>query len=266
MTTRRKIEIFSAGCAACEDTINLVNDIACESCEIVVLDMHDEKVAARAKANEAVAEERARIARELHDVVGHGLNLIVVQAGGAQRVFDSRPEVVRESLGSIEATGRQALTDMERMLGMLRETAGGEAGLSPQPGLSQVGALADQVAQAGLAVEVQVEGTPVALPPSIDLTAYRIIQEALTNTLKHAGRTAKATISIRHGPRDLELEIIDDGRGVTSDAGGPASGGGRGLIGMRERVALFGGELSAGQRPEGGFRVRARLPLAGTPR
>ncbi len=215
------------------------------------------------RAREAVADERARIARELHDIVGHALNLIVIQSGGAQRVFQSKPELARDSLASIETTGRQALTDMERMLGILRAT--GETGetLSPQPGLSHVDSLAAQVSEAGLPVEVTIEGTPVALPASIDLSAYRIIQEALTNALKHAGPT-HASVKMRYGSDSLELEITDDGRGASRDRVGDDKGG-RGLIGMRERVGLFGGELSVGPRPEGGFRVHARLPFKDGP-
>jgi signal transduction histidine kinase len=215
------------------------------------------------RAREAVADERARIARELHDMVGHALNLIVIQSGGAQRVFESRPELVRDSLAAIESTGRQALTDMERMLGMLRATDATEEALSPQPGLSDVEVLAARVSEAGLPVEVTVEGTPAALPSSVDLSAYRIIQEALTNAIKHAS-AAHAGVNIRYGADSLELEIVDDGQGVSRESVSN-NGGGRGLIGMRERVALFGGELSAGPRPGGGFRVHARLPLGSGP-
>jgi signal transduction histidine kinase len=215
------------------------------------------------RAREAVADERARIARELHDMVGHALNLIVIQSGGARRVLQSKPELARDSLASIESTGRQALTDMERMLGILRGTEEADGALSPQPSLSHVEDLAAQVSEAGLPVEVTVEGTPVALPSSVDLSAYRIIQEALTNALKHAG-PAHASVKIRHGPHSLELEITDDGQGVSGEGAGDDKGG-RGLIGMRERVGLFGGELSFGPRPGGGFRVHVRLPLGGGP-
>lgn len=214
------------------------------------------------RAREAVADERARIARELHDMVGHALNLIVIQSGGAQRVLESKPELVRDSLASIESTGRQALTDMERMLGMLRATEEADGELSPQPGLSDVERLAAGVSEAGLPVKVKVDGTPVALPASVDLSAYRIIQEALTNALKHAG-PARAAVNIRYGSDSLDLEILDDGQGVSAD-GDDHRGGGRGLIGMKERVGLFGGELTAGPRPEGGFRVHVRLPFAGS--
>jgi signal transduction histidine kinase len=213
------------------------------------------------REREAVADERARIARELHDMVGHALNLIVIQSGGAQRVLASEPERARESLVSIESTGREALVEMERMLGILRGTDEAGEELAPQPGLSQVGSLAAHVSEAGLPVDLTIEGTPSTLPASIDLTAYRIIQEALTNALKHAG-PARARVAIRYGRDDLDLEITDDGRATASEGRGD-EGGGRGLIGMRERVGLFGGELSVGPRPEGGFGVRARLPLKG---
>jgi signal transduction histidine kinase len=216
------------------------------------------------QAREAVADERARIARELHDIVGHALNLIVIQSGGAQRVLQSKPELARDSLVSIESAGRQALTDMERMLGILRATGEVDDGLSPQPGLGQVQQLAADVTQAGLPVDVVVEGTSRPLPPSVDLSAYRIIQEALTNALKHAG-PARARVTIHHRPESLELEVSDDGRGAR-DGGGDDGREGRGLIGMRERVGMFGGELSAGPRPGGGFRVHVRLPLVAAPK
>jgi signal transduction histidine kinase len=216
------------------------------------------------RSREAVAEERTRIARELHDMVGHALSLIVIQSGGAQRVLESKPELVRDSLASIEATGRQALADMERMLGMLSATETTDETLSPQPGLGDVEVLAARVSEAGLPVEVTVEGTPVPLPTSVDLSAYRIIQEALTNALKHAG-PARVGVNIRYGTDSLDLVIVDDGRGTSGDDVGNHHGGGRGLIGMKERVALFGGELDAGARPEGGFRVHAKLPIDGAP-
>jgi signal transduction histidine kinase len=212
------------------------------------------------RSREAVAEERARIARELHDIVGHALSLIVIQSGGMQRVLQSKPEFVRETLASIEATGRQALTDMERMLGMLGTTEVGGEAPGPQPGIGDIEALAARVSAAGLPVEVSIEGQPVPLPASVDLSAYRIIQEALTNVLKHAG-PAQASVEIRYGPDSLELVIVDNGHGAPSDAADNHAGGGRGLLGMRERVALFGGEIEAGPRPQGGYRVHAKLPL-----
>jgi signal transduction histidine kinase len=210
-----------------------------------------------ARAREAVAEERARLARELHDSVGHALNVVVLHAGAAQRIIDKKPELAREALDSIETAGRQALGDIERMLGILRAPEE-EACCDVTPGMSQLETLCDQVREAGLPVELVVEGEVRPLPASLDLTAYRIVQESLTNTLKHAGK-AHATVTVRYEESALALEVLDDGRGTT-----PATaGGGRGLLGMRERVATFRGELEAGPRAEGGFGVRARLPLAG---
>ncbi len=209
-----------------------------------------------ARAREAVAEERARLARELHDSVGHALNVVVLHAGAAQRVLETKPELAREALGSIETAGRQALDDIERMLGILR-SPDDDAGLDAAPGLGQVEALCRNVKEAGVPVTLTVLGEPRELPSSIDLTAYRIVQEALTNTLKHAGH-AQASVTIRYADEALDIEVRDDGRG------GPVSGfgrGGHGLAGMRERVKIFGGDLQAGPRPEGGFAVRAHLPL-----
>jgi signal transduction histidine kinase len=208
-----------------------------------------------ARAREAVAEERSRLARELHDSVGHALNVVVLHAGAAQRVVATKPELAREALGSIETAGRQALADIERMLGILRAPDDG-VGLDAAPGLGQVEKLCAQVREAGLPVTLSVDGEAQALPASLDLTAYRIVQEALTNTLKHAGKT-HAAVTVRYEADALAIEVVDDGRGVTAGI----AGGGRGLAGMGERVATFRGELEAGPRAEGGFAVRARLPL-----
>ena len=211
-----------------------------------------------ARAREAVADERSRITRELHDIIGHTLNLIVIQAGAARAVFKSRPDQSLESLNSIETTARQSLSDMERMLGIHRPTEAEAVPYGPQPGLEQVDRLAEQFTDAGLQVEVTVAGEAHELPTSLDLSAYRIVQEALTNALKHAG-PARARVAISYLADKLELEIVDDGKGSGDD--GHNAGGGRGLIGMRERVSLFGGELDVGPSPEGGFRVHASLPL-----
>ena len=209
-----------------------------------------------ARAREAVAEERARLARELHDSVGHALNVVVLHAGAAQRIIDRKPELAREALGSIETAGRQALGDIERMLGILH-APDEEVSRDVTPGMSQLETLCGQVREAGLPVDLTVEGESRPLPASLDLTAYRIVQEALTNTLKHAGKT-RATVRVRYEEQALAIEVLDEGRGVA-----PATaGGGRGLVGMRERVATFRGELEAGPRADGGFGVRARLPLA----
>jgi signal transduction histidine kinase len=215
------------------------------------------------RAREAVADERARVARELHDIVGHSLNLIVIQAGGARRVFDTRPEVACDVLASVESAGREALSDMERMLSVMRAPESSEVGDAPQPGLAQLRALADHVADAGLPVKVIIEGKARELPASLELTAYRIAQESLTNCLKHASAT-EATVTVRYRQQEVELEIADNGRGVNANAS-VRSGGGRGQLGMRERVAVFGGDLSIGALPGGrGYVVRARLPDGST--
>ncbi len=208
-----------------------------------------------ARAREAVANERARLARELHDSVGHALNVVVLQAGGARRLLEKRPQSAEPALEAIETAGRQALADIERVLGMLREGGQSDA-FEAQPGFADVAALVERVREAGLPVELTVEGEPRALPPSLDLSAYRIVQEALTNAIKHAGK-ARAWVSVRWSDDHLDIEVLDDGRGATA----PSTGGGRGLVGIRERVLLFGGQLAVGPRPEGGFGVWARLPL-----
>lgn len=209
-----------------------------------------------ARAREAVTQERARLARELHDSVGHALNVVVLHAGAAQRIMTTKPDLAQDALVNIETAGRQALGDIERMLGILRADQQ-EASQDKEPGMGEVETLCRQVREAGLPVQLTVEGTRRALPSSLDLTAYRIVQESLTNTLKHAGRT-RARVEIRFEDDALAIAVLDEGRGVRA---GAAVGGGRGLLGMRERVLIFGGELRAGPRAEGGFAVHARLPL-----
>ena len=206
------------------------------------------------KARAAVAEERVRIARELHDVVAHAISVIVLQARGGRRSLANDPGETREALDTIEATGSEALAEMRRLLGMLRRDDE-EIALAPQPSLKNLDALAAQVKEAGLPVELAVEGEPIELPPGVDLSAYRIVQEALTNALKHAG-PATARVVVRYTGRDLELEIADTGLGASA-----ANGEGHGLVGMRERVSLYGGRIEAGPQHRGGFAVRARLPL-----
>ncbi|HEY5387189.1 MAG TPA: histidine kinase, partial [Thermoleophilia bacterium] len=208
-----------------------------------------------ARAREAVSEERARLARELHDSVGHALNVVVLHAGAAQRVIGTKPELALEALGSIETAGRQALADIERMLGILR-APDEEACCDVTPGMAQLATLCGQVREAGLPVDLIVDGEAQPLPSSLDLTAYRIVQEALTNTLKHAGKT-RASVTVRYEQDALDIDVLDDGRGVAPGV----TGGGRGLLGMRERVVAFRGELTAGPRAEGGFAVHVRLPL-----
>jgi signal transduction histidine kinase len=217
-----------------------------------------------ARVREAVADERARMARELHDIVGHALNVIVIQAAGARRVFDARPEASREALASIESAGREALFDMERMLGVLRAADARPGESDPQPRLAQLDGLAAHVSEAGIPVELVVEGDWPDVPASVELSAYRIVQESLTNCLKHSG-AAHATVTVRYRPDHLDLEVVDDGRGSSEPRGG-VNGGGRGHVGMRERVALFGGEISIGPvSSAGGYRVRARLPYRSAP-
>ena len=205
-------------------------------------------------AREAVVEERARIARELHDAIAHNVSMIVVQAGAERRVLEGSNDSTRDVLQTIEQIGRGALTEMRRLVGMLRSEAGDP--LAPQPGLADVPALVTQVREAGLPTELRVEGDRRELPVGIELSAYRIVQEALTNVLKHAGR-ARASVSIRYGPESLEVEVVDDGAGN----GSAPPGTGHGLVGMRERVALYGGRLEAGRGQSGGFAVRVVLPI-----
>jgi signal transduction histidine kinase len=205
-------------------------------------------------AREAVVDERARIARELHDVIAHNVSMIVVQAGAERRVLNGAGGSTREVLETIERIGRGALTDMRRLLGMLRSDAA--ESLAPQPRLGDLPRLVETVCEAGLPVELWVDGERRELPAGIELSAYRIVQEALTNALKHAG-DARARVSVRYGADSLELEIADDGAG-----GGAAGGAGHGLVGMRERVALYGGHLDAQRGRGGGFVVRVKLPVA----
>jgi signal transduction histidine kinase len=207
----------------------------------------------KARAATAIADERARIARELHDVVAHSISVIVLQARGGRRVLQSEPADAREAFAMIERTGHQALEEMRRLLGMLRRSDE-ELALAPQPSLQELGRLVEQVRSAGLPVQLTIEGEARELPAGVELSAYRIVQEALTNALRHAG-PARARVVIRYQPDDLELEIADDGPGTD---GGSAAG--YGLIGMRERVSVYGGELQAGRRPEGGYALRVRLP------
>jgi signal transduction histidine kinase len=213
-------------------------------------------------ARRAVAEERLRLARELHDVVAHAMSVIAVQSGVGVHVADSQPEEVGKALAAIEATSRAALTELRRLLGVLRQDSDEPQGdLSPVPGLADLDSLLAEVTKAGLAVRLRVEGTPSPLPAGVDLSAYRIVQEALTNVVKHAG-PAQAQVTIRYRDRDLMVEVTDDGRGVGAPAGDDRGATGHGLIGMRERVVAFGGDLEIGPCPGGGFRVAARLPLA----
>jgi len=212
-------------------------------------------------ARRAVTEERLRLARELHDVVAHAMSVIAVQSGVGAHVADTQPEEAAKALAAIEATSRAALTELRRLLGVLRQNSEPQGDLAPVPGLADLDSLLAEVAKAGLAVRLRVEGSPSQLPAGVDLSAYRIVQEALTNVVKHAG-PASAQVRIRYGDHDVTVEVTDNGRGVMALAGDGRVGTGHGLIGMRERVTAFGGDLEVGPCPGGGFRVAARLPLA----
>ncbi|MDX2849422.1 histidine kinase [Streptomyces sp. PA03-3a] len=251
-------------------------------------------------ARTAVAAERERIARELHDIVSHNVSLMVVQAGAAREVLGTMPDEAAAALRSVEDAGRGAMTDLRHMLGLLAPSAGGvddeggerdpdgagEGGavaLAPQPGLDRLGMLVDRVSFAGLPVEVRVAGEPRPLPQGVDVTAYRIIQEALTNALRH-GDGGRAEVTVRYAERALRVEVLNTGPSVLNGTGtgtgtgpGPVAGTGtgpgataaprrregtgRGLLGLRERVAVYGGDLDARRRLGGGYRVRARIPL-----
>jgi signal transduction histidine kinase len=212
-------------------------------------------------ARRAVADERLRLARELHDVVAHAMSVIAVQSGVGAHVAETQPEEARKALAAIETASRAALEELRRLLGVLRQDDGDEphGSLAPVPGLADLDTLLAEVGKAGLAVRLRVEGVRPELPAGVDLSAYRIVQEALTNVVKHAG-PARAQVVVCYGDREVAVEITDDGKGAPGD--GRTAKVGHGIIGMRERVALFGGDLEAGPLPGGGFRVAARLPFA----
>jgi signal transduction histidine kinase len=210
------------------------------------------------RARAAVSEERARIARELHDVVGHSVSVMTVQASAVRRLLRPDQQRERDALLIVEQTGREALAEMRRMVGVLRRPEEAPA-RAPQPSLEQIDRLVEQAREAGLPVELRIEGEPVQLPAGVDLTAYRLVQEGLTNAMKHA-HAERTQVVVRYGDSDIEVTVSDDGLG--GGASGPS--GGHGLVGMRERVSVYGGELEAGPRPGGGYRLRARLPLVST--
>jgi len=210
-------------------------------------------------AEQAVHDERARIARELHDVVAHSVSVMVVQASAGRRVLDRDPARAAEAMEVVERTGRTALEELRRLLGVLRADGSGAA-TQPQPTAGDVAALVEQWRDAGLEVDLRTVGEPPPLSAGVGLTVYRVVQEALTNVMKHAG-PARAEVVVRYGD-DIRIDVLDDGRGPVRASALPS--GGQGLIGMRERVELFGGELSVGPRPGGGFRVQATIPVART--
>ena len=229
--------------------------------------IHERALAAEAaiddRARQAVAAERLRIARELHDVVAHALSVIAVQAGTGRVVLERDPATARSALESIEGTSRSALGEMRRLLAVLR--ADGDDGtepLAPSPGLDDLDTLVAVTVRSGLPVEVRIDGERTPLPTGVELAAFRIVQEALTNVRRHAGAT-KAVVRVAWRPGAVDVEVLDDGRG-SSAAGEPSGivrGGGHGLVGMRERAALYGGTLESGNRPGGGYRVAAHLPV-----
>jgi signal transduction histidine kinase len=213
-----------------------------------------------AQAVTAVSDERRRIARELHDVVAHSVSVMVVQSGAARRVLDEDPGQAVSALTEVERNGRQALSELRRLLGLMRDGDESAAAREPQPTLAGLDDLVRRARDAGLPTELHQEGAPFGLPVGCDLAAYRVVQESLTNSLKHAGDGARAQVLLRWTENGLELDITDTGNGLPAadpDFDGPL---GQGLVGMRERVALCGGDLEAGPRPDGGFRVRARIP------
>jgi signal transduction histidine kinase len=220
-------------------------------------------------AHAAVGEDRARIARELHDIVSHNVSVMIVQAAAAREVLATMPDEAGAALAAVERAGRDTMTELRHLLGLLAPSADGAddddaADLAPQPSLARLTPLVDRIAFAGLPVEVRVSGEPRPLPTGIDVTAYRIVQEALTNALKH-GAGGKAEVTIRYADHALRVEVLTTGPSVlTGDAPPsvpPGDGAGRGLAGLRERVTVYGGDLDARRRLGGGYRVRARLPL-----
>ena len=209
-----------------------------------------------AAARVAVAEERTRIARELHDIVAHAVSVMVLQVGAVRHQLPQALEEDKEALGRVEQAGRTALADMRLLLGAMRRDGDG-VDLSPQPGLDRLDSLVDEVDRAGLPVRLHVEGEPLPLPRAIDLSAYRIVQEGLTNALKHA-RARNADVTVRYTPDEIELEVRDDGVGASD-----SDGLGHGLVGIRERVTIYGGDMAVGRANGRGFVLRARLPLSG---
>jgi signal transduction histidine kinase len=223
----------------------------------------DERAEAeRQSAARVVAEERLRIAQELHDVVAHSMSVIAVQAGVGAHVLDERPDQAKAALEAISATSRGTLTEMRRLLGVLRDSDGSRSS-APAPGLVDLPRLVDEVRAAGVPVTLHVEGAAPSVHAGVELSAYRVVQEALTNVMKHAGGPDRVDVTVRHLPGTLAVEVVDDGRGLATrspNGGGPPDASGHGLVGMRERVELWGGELSVGPAPGGGYRVKALLP------
>jgi signal transduction histidine kinase len=217
-----------------------------------------------AATRQAVERERSRIARELHDVVTHNVAVMLVQAGAARKMIDVSPDEARQAMLAVEAGGRAAMAELRHVMGLLAVTGDGPQpdDLAPQPSLAQLAALAGRVRDAGVPVELSVTGAPTPLPVGVDLAAYRVVQEALTNTVKHAPG-ARVQISVDYRPKALRVEVVDSGGTQTLLDSPDVDGNGRGLVGLRERLAVYGGTLQAGARPTGGYRVSATIPVAG---
>ena len=222
------------------------------------LNVEQRRINREQRAAQAVAEERSRIARELHDVIGHSVSVMTVQASAVRRLLTPEQVVERQTLETVEAVGREALSEMRRMVGVLRRS-GAEPELEPPPGLDQVDRLIERFRSAGLPVSMSVTGAVTELAPGLDLTAYRLVQEGLTNILRHARNPLRAEVAIHYRADRVELAVRDDGQPAAASA--PSAEAGAGLLGMRERVALYGGSLVARVRPEGGFELVATLPL-----
>ena len=230
-----------------------------EIAELTVVELSDDQERA---TRDAISDERARIARELHDVLGHTLNLVVIQAGAAQRVFDASPDKALEAMRSIESTSRQALSDVDRMLGILRDPDdGSKPSLEARPSMSRLNALISDLRATGQSIELVVSGVSTTLSPSTDLTAYRVTQEALTNVMTHASGS-KAKVEIEYADHHLSVAVINDGSGTDTMIG--RKSGGRGIVGMRERTALFGGNFDASATEDGGWCVSATFPISRT--
>jgi signal transduction histidine kinase len=253
------------GIAAIHVTAAVVGEMVHDR-RLRVVELEERAIRAEAErellAREAVLRERAEIARDLHDVVAHGMSVMVVQAGAAQRLLATQPERAAEALEHVQVTGREALSEMRRMLGVLR-SEDRDAELTPQPTLADLGAMVQRCNDAGVPVELTIEGTPSATTPGAEVAVYRVAQEALTNVIRHAGRPARATVRVTFLGDRVRLEVDDDGRGASPDELRSTTG--HGLVGMRERVELYGGTLHAHARPGGGFRVAATIPLVPEP-
>ncbi|HWM22221.1 MAG TPA: sensor histidine kinase [Ilumatobacteraceae bacterium] len=240
-----------------------------ETLELRLSEAEERANVERQSTARVLAEERLRIAQELHDVVAHSMSVIAVQAGVGAHVLADRPDQARAALDAISATSRGTLTEMRRLLGVLRDSDG-ERAHAPAPGLADVPRLVDDVHNAGVPVTLNVEGSSVCVNGGVELSAYRVVQEALTNVMKHAGTTTRVDVTVQYLPGSLAVEIVDDGRGAAAATGNGGStdngsaGSGHGLVGMRERVELWGGELSAGPVSGGGYRVKALLPYGDT--